>query len=77
MVESYVVRSTRAQWPQPSRLPLSLAHFNTADSANNALSWTVSSKPWEDGDKLMLRIRKGPNGTATATVQISVTDVAE
>ena len=30
----------------------------TADSANNALSWTVSSQPWEDGDKLMLRIRK-------------------
>ncbi len=33
----------------------------TADSANNALSWTVASQPWEDGDKLMLRIRKGPN----------------
>ncbi len=33
----------------------------TADAANNALSWTVASQPWEDGDKLMLRIRKGPN----------------
>ena len=27
------------------------------DATNNALSWSVSSQPWEDGDKLMLRIR--------------------
>ncbi|MDE2716606.1 MAG: hypothetical protein OXI33_06265, partial [Chloroflexota bacterium] len=29
----------------------------TVDAANNALSWTVSSQPWHDGDKLMVRIR--------------------
>ena len=33
----------------------------TADSANNTLSWSVASQPWEDGDTLMLRIRKAPN----------------
>ena len=33
----------------------------TVDSANSTLSWSVVSQPWEDGDKLMLRIRKGPN----------------
>ena len=33
----------------------------TIDSANNTLSWTVASQPWEDGDTLMLRIRRGPN----------------
>ena len=33
----------------------------TADAANNTLSWTVASQPWEDGDTLMLRIRRGPN----------------
>ena len=27
------------------------------DSANDTLSWSVSSQPWEDGDKLMVRIR--------------------
>ena len=31
------------------------------DAANDTLSWSVDSQPWEDGDKLMLRIRKGPN----------------
>ena len=29
----------------------------TVDSANDTLSWSVSSPPWEDGDKLMVRIR--------------------
>ena len=33
----------------------------TADAANNTLSWSVDSQPWEDGDTLMLRIRKAPN----------------
>ena len=28
----------------------------TVDSANDTLSWSVSSQPWEDGDKLMVRI---------------------
>ena len=30
----------------------------TVDASNNTLSWTVASQPWEDGDKLMLRIRE-------------------
>ncbi len=32
----------------------------TVDSANDTLSWTVSSQPWDDGDKLMVRIRRAP-----------------
>ena len=30
------------------------------DAVNNTLSWSVPSQPWEDGDKLMLRIRGVP-----------------
>ena len=30
----------------------------TVDAANSTLSWSVSSQPWHDGDKLMLRIHK-------------------
>ena len=30
----------------------------TVDAANDTLSWTVSSQPWEDGDLLMVRIRE-------------------
>ena len=30
----------------------------TVDSANETLSWSVSSQPWHDGDQLMLRIRE-------------------
>ncbi|MYD51355.1 MAG: hypothetical protein F4W93_07710 [Dehalococcoidia bacterium] len=30
----------------------------TVDDANNTLSWSVSSQPWHNGDKLMLRIHK-------------------
>ena len=40
----------------------------TVDGANDTLSWPVASQPWEDGDKLMLRIREARgtcwNGTA-------------
>ena len=32
----------------------------TVDVANKTLSWPVSSQPWKAGDKMMLRIRKGP-----------------
>ena len=32
----------------------------TVDTANDTLSWTASSQPWEDGDKLMVRIRRAP-----------------
>ena len=35
------------------------AAIDTTDS--NTLSWSVASQPWEDGDTLMLRIRRGPN----------------
>ena len=33
----------------------------TVDADNSALSWTAPSQPWEDGDTLMLRIRKELN----------------
>ena len=47
-------------------VPLSLKIADaTVDAANRTLSWTAASQPWEDGDELMLRIRKGcPSGTA-------------
>ena len=32
----------------------------TVDAAKKTLSWSVASQPWDDGDKLMLRIRKAP-----------------
>ena len=32
----------------------------TVDEANDTLSWTASSAPWEDGDLLMVRIREAP-----------------
>ena len=39
-------------------VPLSLKVADaTVDAANDTLSWTVVSQPWDDGDKLMLRIR--------------------
>ena len=30
----------------------------TVDAANDTLSWSVDSQPWEDGDMLMVRIRR-------------------
>ena len=30
----------------------------TVDAANGTLSWAVAEQPWEDGDKLMVRIRE-------------------
>ncbi len=39
-------------------VPLSLKVADaTVDAPNDTLSWTVASQPWDDGDKLMLRIR--------------------
>ncbi len=32
----------------------------TLDAANDTLSWSVSSQPWEDGDKLLVRVREVP-----------------
>ena len=31
----------------------------TIDRVNDTLNWSVPSQPWEDGDKLMVRIREG------------------
>ena len=39
---------------------LSLAIDDAAvDPLTNTLSWAVSPQPWDDGDKLMLRIQLG------------------
>ena len=43
-------------------VPLSLKVADaTVDAPNGTLSWTVASQPWDNGDKLMLRIREAPN----------------
>ena len=43
-------------------VPLSLKVADaTVDAPNDTLSWTVASQPWDDGDKLMLRIRETPD----------------
>ena len=43
-------------------VPLSLkVDAATVDAPNDTLSWTVASQPWDDGDKLMLRIRETPD----------------
>ena len=39
----------------------------TVDTANDTLSWTASSQPWEDGDKLMVRIRRAPPSCSSGT----------
>ena len=36
------------------------------DAANDTLSWSVASQPWEDGDELMVRVRRGPCWNNTA-----------
>ncbi len=46
-------------------LSLSVANA-TVDAANNTLSWTVSSQPWHNGDKLMVRIHNGSAPAPTA-----------
>ena len=43
------------------------------DAANSTLSWAVSSQPWNDGDKLMLRVREV---SSTCTNGIVVPDHA-
>ena len=48
-------------------LSLSVASA-TVDAANDTLSWSVSSAPWGDGDKLMVRIREASVPTATPQV---------
>ena len=39
----------------------------TVSATTNTLSWTVSSAPWQSGDKLMVRIRQAPAATPTPT----------
>ena len=47
----------------------------TVDSANDTLSWSVSSQPWHDGDKLMVRIREGlPYAPAPQDLSVSLSE---
>ena len=48
----------------------------TLDSANDTLSWAVSSQPWEDGDMLMVRIREVPPPPVLGSFSFTF-DVAE
>ena len=42
-----------------SSVPLSLQVADaTVDATTGTLSWTVTSQPWQSGDKLMLRVRE-------------------
>ena len=45
----------------------------TVDAANNTLSWNVAEQPWEDGDKLMIRIAEVVPEVALADVPPTVT----
>ena len=45
----------------------------TVDAANKTLSWTVSEQPWEDGDKLMLRIAEVVPEVALVNVPATIT----
>ena len=40
----------------------------TVDTANDTLSWSVSSQPWESGDRLMVRIRREPSSCSGGVV---------
>ena len=45
----------------------------TVDAANRTLSWTVTPRPWEDGDKLMLRIAELVTEVTLVNVPASIT----
>ena len=45
----------------------------TVDTANGTLSWPVSSQPWDDGDRLMLRIAEVVLGIALFDVPLTIT----
>ena len=48
---------------------LSLDVFDaTVDAANDTLSWSVSTQPWEDGDLLMVRIHMPPPSCRSRSV---------
>ena len=40
----------------------------TIDATNNTLSWSVSPQPWDDGDKLLLRVREVVSTCTNGTV---------
>ena len=40
----------------------------TVDTVNDSLSWAVESQPWEDGDLLMVRIRRAPASCSSGVV---------
>ena len=44
----------------------------TVDAANDTLSWSVGSQPWEDGDELMVRVRRSTPASETAPVPTSI-----
>ena len=47
----------------------------TVDQGAGTLTWSVSAQPWVNGDRLMLRIRKGSASTVTQTSkpEVSIT----
>ena len=44
----------------------------TVDAANDTLSWSVGSQPWDDGDELMVRVRRSTPTPESAPVPTSV-----
>ena len=44
----------------------------TVDAGNDTLSWSVGSQPWEDGDELMVRVRRSTPASETAPVPTSI-----
>ena len=44
----------------------------TVDAANHTLSWSVASQPWDDGDQLMVRVRRSTPTPESAPVPTSV-----
>ena len=56
------------------RVSLSLSVTNsTFHSAGNEFVWPVGSQPWEDGDKLMVRIRRGFAAIASPPASVTAT----
>ena len=45
----------------------------TVDAPNNTLSWSVTSPPWDDGDKLMLRIAEEEPEIALLNMPTTIT----
>ena len=45
----------------------------TVDAPNKTLSWAVASQPWDDGDKLMLRIAEEETGITLLNLPTTIT----